>query len=152
MHWPLEYCIDMFSSTATQVFTKKPGMKARVGRWIRLHRVGAKYDRKLFCNILEKRFGDAMMRAVVMKEKQDFVRVVITATTFDSKLYVYRSHGDVLREGDRGDYIPQSSPNLRLWQACASSPLLFLFAYALKLGVLTFHAFCLVLQRAAPPH
>ena len=119
MHWPLEYCIFMFSSTATQVFTKKPGIKARVGRWIRLHRVGAKYDTNLFCNILENRFGDAMMRAVVMKEKQDVVRVVITATTFDSKLYVYRSHGDVLREGDRGDYIPQSSPDLRLWQACA---------------------------------
>ena len=119
MHWPLEYCINMFSSTATDVFTKKSGMKALVGRWIRLHRVGAKYDKNLFSNILKNRFGDAMMRVVVMKEKQDVVRVVITATTFDSKLYVYRSHGDVLREGDRGHYIPQSSPDLRLWQACA---------------------------------
>lgn len=118
MHWPLEYCIYMFSSTATEVFTKNPGMKACVRRWIRLHRVGAKYDKNLFCHILRNRFGDAMMRVVAMKEKQDVVRVVIAATTFDSKLYVYRSHGDVLREGDRGDYIPQSSPDLRLWQAC----------------------------------
>ncbi|KAJ5318684.1 hypothetical protein N7476_005104 [Penicillium atrosanguineum] len=73
-------------------------------------------------------FGTTLMRDGITENKQDLVRVAITSTTFDSKLCLFRSYGDVLREGERGDYISQSFLDLRLWQAVATScaaPLMF---------------------------
>jgi hypothetical protein len=91
------------------------------------------------------------MREGIVEKKQDGVRVAITSTTFDAKLCLYRSYGDVLREGDRGDWISQDFSDLRLWQAYVFFSLLYL-PTVLKLGALTFLSLYLVLRRAAPPH
>jgi hypothetical protein len=151
MQWPLSYCIDMFCSTASEVFVKKRGMKARLKRLLRLHRVGAQYDIAVFCDILKSMFGDTRMREGIVERKQDGVRVAITSTTFDAKLCLYRSYGDVLREGDRGDWMSQDFSDLRLWQAYVIFSLLYL-PTVLKLGALTFLSLYLVLRQAAPPH
>ncbi|KAJ6125884.1 hypothetical protein N7471_010377 [Penicillium samsonianum] len=118
MQWPLSYCIEVFCSTANDIFGKKSGMIALVRRLLRLHRVGAQYDINVFCNILKDVFGEGLMREGIIEAKQDVVRVAITSTTFDSRLCLFRSYGDVLREAESGDHIPQQLFELPLWQAC----------------------------------
>lgn len=120
MQWPLSYCIEMFHSTAKKGFLKKHGWKACVKRALHLYTAGAQYDTLAFCEILKDMFGTTLMRNTITDNKQDLVRVAIPSTTFDSKLCLFRSYGDVLREGEHGDYISQSFHNLRLWQAYVS--------------------------------
>lgn len=84
---------------------------------LRLHRAGAKYDIRVFCNMLRHVFGKGPVRESIATSKQDIVRVAITSTTFDSKLCLFRSYGDVLRENQYGDHVPQKDLDIPLWQA-----------------------------------
>ncbi|KAJ5288362.1 hypothetical protein N7508_011137 [Penicillium antarcticum] len=73
-------------------------------------------------------FFDLIVGTSTVKTKQDVVRVAITSATFDSRLCLFRSYGDVLREAERGNYKPESLFDLPLWQAIATScaaPLVF---------------------------
>lgn len=110
----------MFCSTASDIFNKKRGIIALVRRLLRLHKTGAQYDINVFCHILRDAFGNDLMRQSIVKTKQDAVRVAITSTTFDSRLCLFRSYGDVLRETERGNYKSQSLFDLPLWQAYVS--------------------------------
>lgn len=107
----------MFLSTAEHVFAKKRGIKARVKRWWRLYRVGAQYDVDQFCQILRDQFGDVALRGMPIDTQECSVRVAIPTTTFDSKLYLYRSYGDCLYKGKCSQYTAQDRKDPFLWQA-----------------------------------
>ncbi|KAJ6117832.1 hypothetical protein N7523_005583 [Penicillium sp. IBT 18751x] len=113
-------CIKMFHSTAKDVFYKRVGLRARVKRYLCLWKNGAQYDIAVFCNILKDQFGVALMRGGIAERKQEIVRMAITSTTFASKLCLYRSYGDALREEEHGDYVSQKVTDLPLWQAVAT--------------------------------
>lgn len=117
MQWPLSDCIEMFCSTVQKVFVQQTGMKALARRLLRLHRTGAKYDIEAFGSILRDVYGSGLMRESCEAAKQDVVRVAITSSTFDSKLCLFRSYGDVLREDQCGNHIPQRDLQVPLWQA-----------------------------------
>lgn len=119
MQWPLSYCIQLFQSTAEVIFAKKSGRIEWLWKWKRLYslvRYGAKHDIGNFCDVLKYICGGRLMRNTTGTEKER-VHVAITATTFDGKLCLFRSYGNVLRQSDDGGYISQAFPDLPLWKA-----------------------------------
>lgn len=117
MKWSLTTCIKRFHATAEDVFVKERGLRGLVKRLLRIRKDGAQYDIDTLCKILKSNFGDQLMRSNLFATGPENVRLAVTSTTFDSKLCLFRSYGDVLREADQGRFVSRNYPNLRFWQA-----------------------------------
>ena len=92
MHLPIVECMNIFRSTAVDVFYKVKGLAGRAGRMMRFLLKGAKYSSVPFHNALRKVFADLPIRGTGDSSAPEILRVGITATDSLAQLVLFRSY------------------------------------------------------------
>ena len=117
MHLPIVDCINIFRSTAMDVFYKAKGLVGRAGRMIRFFSKGAKYSSVPFHNALRNLFAELPMRGTGDSFAPEIVRVGITATDSRARLVLFRSYNEPrYNVRQQAEEVENSCFVNRLWQ------------------------------------
>ena len=117
MHLPIVDCMNIFRSTATDVFYKAKGLAGRAGRMMRFLSKGAKYSSVPFHNALRKLFAELPMRGTGDSFAPEILRVGITATDSLARLVLFRSYdGPRYNIREHAEEVANSCFVNRLWQ------------------------------------